>query len=882
MAEPKKPAGLDGPGPLVRPAYSPPVTVDGTAAGAEGNGGSRKGGLAQRGCSDNGGGDGGSSESTSSGGGKPRGGGSSRPMSVRHKCGTQGVAKLVQTSTRLYIGVGLVREWLGGSETDTRRQLHVKVMLDGRVLPRVHDGELLYNKGAHYYWVTGSSLRQLARGKWFLGWRHAPDDGLVLLLRSPKDPEVRAAAAGGVPLPKETKAVPYGRTAVHAAAAAADVEATGSGGRGKGSAGGSPGIAGREGRGGPERSPVKAPLRFASGLSGLRGGGAHGASSSGPPEPPSSSNLPLGIQNLPQQLQQQVLDFSAAAAAAVVVKAEPAASADGLPELRQRLAEELARLLGLPPSCAPFRRSDERGQTSAEDTAASLQPSTAAAEAAGGGGFDCARGPGDTRHTRTGAARPSLLSAAFGGGGGCTISHRRGPEPLPAEVAPPSKLPKRELHAAGRGLHALSGLAGGLFPGPLGLLADSSSPSDHGRQAAVVAPPSLVPGASSPWLPQLPGQGGMLPPVLMPAHIARTLPAEQLPAAVRVRFQVDGVTWGREPVTCEVRVAAGSAPTNLRVLHGLPSQALAGRELVAWVVLPDGSLLLRLRSCPDSREALGTEPASEPSGVEAAWRAVAALQAAAGGPASPSTRLLAASPEGSLASLLQRAGGPGLAADLLEAVSPPPGSADLLSRGGLVTSNGAAAAAQAAAGPGTTAAGSVPSLTPGYPSDVEALVALLMRQREACIADRGPPAAGGFASNHRRAPQAVDGAAAVAGVAEGLPLPPPPPSTEGPPQPAAAAASPLLALPESTMVRLYGGILRPQPVLLVLEVDGALEDRVYRARVEDDSSGASGLRASLVRGAPPEAMAGRMLVGWDSAVASGRPLLVARLRTDDG
>ncbi|KAG2492203.1 hypothetical protein HYH03_009450 [Edaphochlamys debaryana] len=126
----------------------------------------------------------------------------SRRAAIRHKCGTQGVAKLVQATTRLYIGVGQVREWLG--EVEERRQLDVKVQLDGRLQPKPHRGELLYNKGAHYYWVTGTSLRKLAKGKWFMGWRHSPEEGLVLLLRSPKDPEVKAARKEGVPLAKES------------------------------------------------------------------------------------------------------------------------------------------------------------------------------------------------------------------------------------------------------------------------------------------------------------------------------------------------------------------------------------------------------------------------------------------------------------------------------------------------------------------------------------------------------------------------------------------------------------------------------------------------------------------------------------------------------
>ncbi|KXZ49247.1 hypothetical protein GPECTOR_22g839 [Gonium pectorale] len=115
-----------------------------------------------------------------------------RPEGTRH---SQGCAKLVRTTTRLYIGVGQVREWLG--EVGARTELQVKVMLDNRMLYGVHQADLLYNKGAHYYWITSRTLKRAAMGKWFLGWNYTSSDGLVLLLRSPSKDEIAAAIAEG-------------------------------------------------------------------------------------------------------------------------------------------------------------------------------------------------------------------------------------------------------------------------------------------------------------------------------------------------------------------------------------------------------------------------------------------------------------------------------------------------------------------------------------------------------------------------------------------------------------------------------------------------------------------------------------------------------------
>ncbi|GLC36859.1 hypothetical protein PLESTM_000511600 [Pleodorina starrii] len=127
----------------------------------------------------------------------PRRGGSGGRMrgGSRATATGRGCAKLVRTTTRLYIGVGQVREWLG--EVGARTELQVKVMLDNRMLNGVHQADLLYNKGAHYYWITSRTLKRTAMGKWFLGWSHTPTDGLVLLLRSPSKDEIAAAIAEG-------------------------------------------------------------------------------------------------------------------------------------------------------------------------------------------------------------------------------------------------------------------------------------------------------------------------------------------------------------------------------------------------------------------------------------------------------------------------------------------------------------------------------------------------------------------------------------------------------------------------------------------------------------------------------------------------------------
>ncbi|GIL51153.1 hypothetical protein Vafri_7221 [Volvox africanus] len=128
--------------------------------------------------------------------GQRRGGSAGRLRGGSRATATgRGCAKLVRTTTRLYIGVGQVREWLG--EVGARTELQVKVMLDNRMLNGVHQADLLYNKGAHYYWITSRTLKRTAMGKWFLGWNHTPTDGLVLLLRSPSKDEIAAAIAEG-------------------------------------------------------------------------------------------------------------------------------------------------------------------------------------------------------------------------------------------------------------------------------------------------------------------------------------------------------------------------------------------------------------------------------------------------------------------------------------------------------------------------------------------------------------------------------------------------------------------------------------------------------------------------------------------------------------
>lgn len=78
-----------------------------------------------------------------------------------------------------------------------RAHLPSQVNLDGRIQPGVHQADLLYNKGAHYYWITSRTLKRSAMGKWFLGWTFGAEEGLLLMLRSPTKEEVAAAIAEG-------------------------------------------------------------------------------------------------------------------------------------------------------------------------------------------------------------------------------------------------------------------------------------------------------------------------------------------------------------------------------------------------------------------------------------------------------------------------------------------------------------------------------------------------------------------------------------------------------------------------------------------------------------------------------------------------------------
>ncbi|KAG2486770.1 hypothetical protein HYH03_014569 [Edaphochlamys debaryana] len=602
-------------GPLQEPGWVPPLSptaaADAAAAAAvvppEDTGGGGDGDA----CSDGMAMEDDASEAVMSGGGG-RGRGtkqrapppatkSSRREAIRHKCGTQGVAKLVTITTRLYIGVAQVREWLG--EVEERRQVDVKVMLDNRLQPTPHNGELMYNKGAHYYWVTGTSLRRAARGRWFMGWRHTPGEGLVLLLRSPKDPEVRAAKAEGVPLAKETAA--QQQTWHASSASSAGAEASGSGWCQREAEEGSPPSSPHPAAAGTEWSRVvtKAvpllPLLPADGvlrstallLAGQQArlhmsaeGGTNGAGVSAP--------LAGGVSLAAPWVEVRPMAGQWARAAAALQTAEATgrplplagrgaasgggSNAGGGHGGGGRLSTSLGGRAAAGGELSGLQLSDlARLITRRGCEAGSRLPSSVAVAAGPLADFGRGRGgPGDDRWCVDGpAAAPSRLLPVAG------------PGPLTVDALPPS--PARFSGA----VLDLSSVALRQPSKPSGYGGGSGYSSRHrqGRQEAQELAP-----------PQQEGRGldaaagtAAAPPIPVPPHIADLLPAERLPAWVWVRFRLGTGPVSEEALRCRVR-AVGEGGTS--VLCDLPAVLLSIWELDEWRSLQDGSLLLSLRS----------------------------------------------------------------------------------------------------------------------------------------------------------------------------------------------------------------------------------------------------------------------------------------------
>ncbi|KAG2497572.1 hypothetical protein HYH03_004318 [Edaphochlamys debaryana] len=648
--------------PLSPTAAADAAAAAAAAAGAPGYGSSTSGGEALPGGGSAGDSDGddagmGSTSSGGSGGGggikrrlesSPPAAKRSRSSAVlRRKCGTQGVAKLVQTSTRLYIGVGQVREWLG--EVEERRQLDVKVMLGDRLQPTPHRGELMYNKAAHYYWVTGTSLRKAAKGKWFMGWRHTPDDGLVLLLRSPRDPGVRAARAGGVRLANEAPAL--GPTAAQQAwlVPTGPTEDASSGG-GRSSAD----WADEDGAPSPRQAAAAGgAVRSSSGarawLSPAGGAEVH--------PPASPADRALAHPPVEPSSACSVLDLSRPRAGALLVSSSSLWAAKAPAALRT--VEDAAGRAGITAPLAPPGR-HSRGLAEA--------PAAGGGDSAtrGGGGLDVIRrlphahgslllppsrweaaavqapellgldAPGSGAQRRQAQAPynppPLLMSgggaAAAGGGGNGGGGSRDGGTPLPSAAGFVSGLHQQVVDLA-----SLLTCASGA--GRRGALAQERGSGSSGvalrRRCCAHGGPAAVDGGSGPHArcsgaagapqfegyggggsrPPLPGQAMDRPappeqsvatgatsateliPIPLPPHIADLLPPEQLPAGVLVRFRMGSGPPIEEAICCRVRAAS---ETDARVLCDLPAELLLRWELGGWSSLRDGSLLIGLRS----------------------------------------------------------------------------------------------------------------------------------------------------------------------------------------------------------------------------------------------------------------------------------------------
>jgi collagen type III alpha len=352
-----------------------------------------------------------------------------------------------------------------------------QVMMDSRMLPETHQADLLYNKGAHYYWITSRTLKRTAMGKWFLGWSHTSTEGLILLLRSPSREEIAAAIAEGfTPKDEEEEEGPDSR--------------------------------------------------------------GHALAEEGPEDEDAQGEPELGL--LPQQgsLQQLLLQSGgsggsgAAGPAALRGGGEPGARRAGGGGSGSRLA-------WMP--------------TGEEDEAMSGQSGRR-------------RGPpADPRlHASSSAAAPpapaARRTAGEPPGGGRMGGSGSASGPASGLLSSFTDLPDGPAFAAG--------LSGGpdLLPGrstQLGAAASIASNLPLGSRGDLASALSLLQSAGGG------GSGGggsavaRLPPMRLPDTVSELLPTEYLPAAVSVRFTVDGALQS-EVLSCEVRRAKRGLRAALR------------------------------------------------------------------------------------------------------------------------------------------------------------------------------------------------------------------------------------------------------------------------------------------------------------------------------
>ncbi|GFR47531.1 hypothetical protein Agub_g9252, partial [Astrephomene gubernaculifera] len=744
-------------------------------------------------------------------GGRARGG--SRASTTGRGC-----AKLVRTTTRLYIGVGQVREWLG--EVGARTELQVKVMLDNRMHAEVHPADLLYNKGAHYYWITSRTLKRAAMGKWFLGWNHTPADGLVLLLRSPSKDEIAAAIAEGFQGKEDDdeedqqqqvqQLLMQQQPSLQAALSPP-----------------SPRLARA-----PQPRPVL-PYSDEEALlmmqqqqppgpevdDGVEGGQYHRAMAL------------QGGARLPQMGEEED-DISGLSGDSELRKVLGPSD----PRLMVALAAELQRGLYGPGGAAGAMNANRRGAQ-----AQNLAPGPSR-------GYTGGRDARDAQQPLlTSRSQPNPLPQMLGQLPGGVPAQYRGSlgrtasEGLNAQVPPPAPVPvPRSSGGQASRLTNFSEVPGGtafaaVLPPAEGLGLEPPPPlappqQQRGGTGAMLsqlgATTSIASNLSMPGATQLTGTGSLLQasgiagpvaaaPLRLPANVSELLPPEYLPAAVSVRCTLDG-SLQPQIFPCEIHRTGHQGHC---YLYNLPPSVLEGRSQQDWMISEDGCLVLCLKTVPQAQvlvenKSVRSAP-SHPQGGSII------------GTASVSADLPGARP--SLPSRVQ----PNVERPSPSAHAQNPDPDDL-------------GAPTLLSPPAGFAVGGIGGGSPQVPSPHEHLPE---------DAGYGPGAA---ATGTAAAEPPV--------VAATLPVLEPKPDARR------ERAGPLV-IPRQAMDSLYGAVKLPHPVLVRFQVNGELEAQVYLAEVVDAGG------ELVIRGIPHESLAGRTLTGWRRTNVWSHQLLVVCLES---
>ncbi|PNW73752.1 hypothetical protein CHLRE_13g571400v5 [Chlamydomonas reinhardtii] len=844
----------------------------------------------------------------SGGGGRGRGAGRGRGQLRSSQTG-RGCAKLVRTTTRLYIGVGQVREWLG--EVNSRTELLVKVNLDSRLVAGVHQADLLYNRGAHYYWITSRTLKRAAMGKWFLGWSHSAAEGLVLLLRSPSRDEMAAAIAEGFQLKEEEEEEATdagaggggGGGAPSGSPPGPSMRAAGGGGAGSERLGDQeaaaldrsdglllPAGTGRAGRAQATRSlaalaygggdgdllmPPPAPVVGGLDLAAGGGVGSMGAGSAGgllAQESPSlrrqagsgwrsgpgpeedevvsgamahdgseqrgggrgGSNGPggqvahSGDPRLLLQQQRGALPTGSGGGGGPRRGTPALSTGSGADRERSHSQlrgdagglldhhRDLEQLLGGAASTGSGGAGPSwlgQGPSYRGQQQSSRSGGSAGSEGRGGGGGSGSvliSGGTAARYTNFeevpggsafGTAVLNLqadaggqellpgLQGGHGGGGG-------GPLPSVSQQIGGGLGPGRPPGGAGAGANA----AGGAGVGPGGTLMSQAGPAASIASTPSHAAPTQLTAGSAGMLQNLASGvlgGPASSPLRLPANVSELLPPEYLPAAVSVRYTLDG-SLQADVFGCEIhRTRQGHCH-----LFNLPSALLEGRLQQDWMISEDGCLVLCLKTAPPGQGLLQTQGTHPGTGLgeKGAGEAARGLP----GPRGPNNPPSRTQPAAEAAA--------GRATELL-----PDASAALppLGPGGGAAASAAAQRQQpesgAAAGAGTQGQGSGSGASGGDPGIVNATL-----------------------------PRKPDG------------------------------KNPLFVA-RSTLESIYGPgpVQLPLPVIVRFQIGDELDPQVYLAEVVEAGAGQPQLL-----GTPADVLHGRILVGWGRMSIIGHKVLV--------